>query len=526
MGCSGSKTEGTAPVSSEVSRKSVSDKEDKPDAAADIPGDDDFVWQFQQDDGTWQQYDTADVVALQAAYASTPYGIAQLEFGAKRLRYEIDFSAMEQRNLGTGKVRQLRRELAHAGVAPPAGGYEEVVARQCDGHPTVALRESPPDGKILVYIMTGTKVSLLCGESGDYVEVKVNASGQVGWARRANFHISHSNMYSNDVSIEKTERTCQDIKTYYTIDAKPFARGSFGRVSLARDKKSEKQCAAKSIAKLLPSEVEKYARLPEMKRQAQRRNVSMLKQEVALMKALHHTNIMQLLDTFEDTQYLWLVMEYCEGGEMLDFIIAQPSYNESDVAAMMLQVFAAVNYIHANNVCHRDLKPANLLFLTKDEFMCSTLKVCDFGLACAFTPGQDLREICGTPYFMSPQMYDGRYDNTADLWSCGVIMFLLLCGYPPFVATGSTGLRQIVKRGNYSFDPAVTKGVVSEDAKALTRRLLTYASAGRMTSEEATSHEWLCSNRADQGGDLKEVQRKLAKFQAAERRAATKEKPS
>lgn len=307
MGCSDSKSEGTVPR--EISRRSVSDGQDKSDSASGSPGDDDdFVWQFQQDDGGWQQFDPTDVVELQNAYASTPYGIARLEFGVKRLNYEIDFSAMEQRNVGTGKVRKLRRELAHAGVAPPAGGYEEVVAMQCDGHPTVALRESPPDGKILVYIMTGTKVSLLGGESGDYVEVKVNASGTVGWARRANFHFSHSNMYSNDVSIEKTERTCQNIRTYYTIDAKPFASGSFGRVSMARDKESSKQCAAKSIAKLLPSEVERYARLPELKRQAQRRNVNALKQEVALMKALDHRNIMKLLDTFEDTQYLWLVI--------------------------------------------------------------------------------------------------------------------------------------------------------------------------------------------------------------------------
>eukprot|EP00930_Biecheleria_cincta_P023344 TRINITY_DN16884_c0_g1_i1.p1 TRINITY_DN16884_c0_g1~~TRINITY_DN16884_c0_g1_i1.p1 ORF type:complete len:193 (-),score=21.61 TRINITY_DN16884_c0_g1_i1:163-741(-) len=192
----------------------------------------------------------------------------------------------------------------------------------------------------------------------------------------------------------------------------------------------------------------------------------------------------------------------------------------------MLQVFAAVCYIHANNVCHRDLKPANLLFLTKDELPCSTLKVCDFGLACAFTPGQDLREICGTPYFMSPQMYDGRYDNTADLWSCGVIMYLLLCGYPPFVATGSTALQQIVKRGNYSFDPSHTKGIVSEEAKALTRRLLTYAAADRISAGEAANNEWLCANRPEQGASLKEAQRRLAKFQSGERRAATKAKPS
>ncbi len=181
---------------------------------------------------------------------------------------------------------------------------------------------------------------------------------------------------------------------------------------------------------------------------------------------------------------------------------------------MMGQVFAATAYMHANSICHRDLKPGNVLFLTTVCIADNNLKVCDFGLACAFTEGQDIRDACGTVYYMSPQALEGRYTCVTDLWSCGVIMYLLLCGYPPFTSpTGvGTGLEQAIKRGNYSFKDSHWEGI-SDEAKALIRCLLTYAQTERITAESAVCHEWLAPNALClKSAQLDQVARRAQRF--------------
>merc|ERR1712187_927886 len=145
---------------------------------------------------------------------------------------------------------------------------------------------------------------------------------------------------------------------------------------------------------------------------------------------------------------------------------------------------------HETKICHRDLKPENFLFMTKDSIEKNLLKIIDFGLPCTFTQGQVLTTKAGTPYYVAPQVLAGKYDQLSDLWSCGVIMYVMLCGYPPFFGETDAEVLSKVRLGNFSFNAADWKNV-SEDAKNLIRMLLKMNPRDRYTAEQALNHVWV-----------------------------------
>eukprot|EP00931_Biecheleriopsis_adriatica_P063638 TRINITY_DN3857_c1_g1_i1.p1 TRINITY_DN3857_c1_g1~~TRINITY_DN3857_c1_g1_i1.p1 ORF type:complete len:332 (-),score=77.42 TRINITY_DN3857_c1_g1_i1:170-1165(-) len=156
--------------------------------------------------------------------------------------------------------------------------------------------------------------------------------------------------------------------------------------------------------------------------------------------------------------------------------------------------------MHECHYTHRDLKPENFIFTTKESVETSTLKLIDFGLAREFKVGQELTTKAGTPYYVSPQVLDGRYDQSADMWSLGVIMFILLCGYPPFYGTTDDQVLRAVKVGKFEFLPEDWKHI-SEDAKNLIRHLLTMKPKARCTAEQALNHIWI-QETAPSGKDV------------------------
>merc|ERR1719409_1680432 len=184
---------------------------------------------------------------------------------------------------------------------------------------------------------------------------------------------------------------------------------------------------------------------------AQQAHLERLKQETTLMKMMDHPNIVKLYESFEDNRCIYLVMELCTGGELFDRIIDAGHFTEAQAATVMQNMFRAIFYMHENHVCHRDLKPENFLFTTKDPIEKTHLKVIDFGLAVKFEIGQVLTTKAGTPYYVAPQVLAGKYDHSADLWSCGVIMYVLLCGYPPFYGETDGQILEKVRLGNFSF---------------------------------------------------------------------------
>merc|ERR1719428_2172622 len=148
--------------------------------------------------------------------------------------------------------------------------------------------------------------------------------------------------------------------------------------------------------------------------------------------------------------------------------------------------------MHKHDITHRDLKPENFLLETKEKD--APLKVIDFGLSCKFVKGKPLTTKAGTPYYVAPEVLKGSYDHKADVWSCGVLMYVLLCGYPPFYGDNDSEILAMVKRGEYDFPPEEWDEV-SKEAKDLIGMLLKFDPTKRPECEEALSHTWFQRNK-------------------------------
>lgn len=265
------------------------------------------------------------------------------------------------------------------------------------------------------------------------------------------------------------------ISEYYVID-RTIGRGTWGEVKLVIDKQTKARRAAKKIPKCYIEDVDRF------------------RQEIDIMKLLDHPNIVRLFETFEDVTDFYLVMEYCSGGELFDRLIESGVLTESMACMIMKQILAAVAYCHMHRVAHRDLKPENFLFLTDQPN--SPMKLIDFGLAARFRPGQPMRTRAGTPYYVSPQVLEGRYGPECDVWSAGVMMYILLCGYPPFNAPSDRGIMNKVRTGHYTF-PDAEWSKVSLQAKDLISRLLDRHPRTRISAEQAIRHQWFTMHMPD-----------------------------
>jgi len=268
------------------------------------------------------------------------------------------------------------------------------------------------------------------------------------------------------------DNTGKKISEFYQIEKKKLGEGSYGSVSKAKNLSTGAVRACKSISKTHMTNTDRF------------------KAEISLMKIMDHPNIIKLYETFEDHRNVYLIMELCSGGELFDRIIEAGHFTEVQAATLMQQIIRAIYYMHENRVCHRDLKPENFLFLSKDPIDKNLLKIIDFGLSCKFQPGETLTTKAGTPYYVAPQVLAGKYGHESDLWSCGVIMFVLLCGYPPFFGETDAEVLVKVKMGNFSFNPADWKNI-SDDAKNLIRNLLRMNPRDRYSAEQALNHEWI-----------------------------------
>jgi len=217
--------------------------------------------------------------------------------------------------------------------------------------------------------------------------------------------------------------------------------------------------------------------------------LQMFYKELKYIKMLDHPNIVRLYEHFEDSRYLYMILELCSGGELFDRLLDVGSFSESQAAILMHHIILAVRHMHARNVCHRDLKIENWLLCTKEPVENNRVKVCDFNLSTVMQAGEEMTTKCGIPYFVSPQILAGKYDKGCDLWACGVLMYTLLCGYPPFYGASDAEILSRVKTGVYTYD-SQDFSAVSEDAKDMINGLLKYDPAERLTARQALSHNW------------------------------------
>jgi calcium-dependent protein kinase len=230
-----------------------------------------------------------------------------------------------------------------------------------------------------------------------------------------------------------------DIRTVYKFE-KLLGGGHFGTVRLAH-RISDPHVARYAVKSILKENIKK--------------DVKLLEEELAILSEVDHPNIIKFHETYIDYRYVHIVMELSEGGELFDKIVEMHKFTEHQAADLMKKILSSVKHLHEHGICHRDLKPENFIFSDKTEE--AEIKLIDFGLSKRFGPnaGNDhsglgsvsmedkMHTIVGTPYYVAPEVLLGSYDFSCDVWSLGVILFILLCGYPPFEGDNN---KEIFKR--------------------------------------------------------------------------------
>lgn len=235
--------------------------------------------------------------------------------------------------------------------------------------------------------------------------------------------------------------------------------------------------------------------------------------EVNILKEFDHPHIICLFDFFEESSNYYLVMERMSGGELFDRIVAKLYYNEKEARDTCKILIDAVGYCHKHNVAHRDLKPENLLLSSEDNDF--NVKLADFGFAKRVYIPNSLTTQCGTPGYVAPEILEGLpYDTKADMWSVGVILYILLGGYPPFIEKNQRDLFRKIRNGEYEFHEEYW-GTVSSDAKTLISSLLCIKPTARLTADEALKNKWItCDDDDLEGRDLGANLEEFKKFNA------------
>ncbi|KAM3146719.1 Protein kinase domain containing protein [Paramecium bursaria] len=267
---------------------------------------------------------------------------------------------------------------------------------------------------------------------------------------------------------EKIGQISQD----YHLLKPPLGKGAFGEVRKAVHKLTNQSRAIKIISK----------------EKAGNHEIQKLKEEVEILRNLDHPNIIKIFEFYQDSRNFYIVTELCTGGELFDKIVEQNNFSERKAAETMKQILSAVNYCHQSKIVHRDLKPENILYESSKAG--AQLKIVDFGTSKVFDPNQKMNQKLGTPYYIAPEVLERKYDEKCDIWSCGVILYILLSGSPPFSGDDDLQIMEAVKRGQYSFDSPEWKEI-SIEAKNLIRKMLDRDPRKRISAEDALNDDWI-----------------------------------
>eukprot|EP00357_Protocruzia_adherens_P006319 CAMPEP_0114990346 /NCGR_PEP_ID=MMETSP0216-20121206/10739_1 /TAXON_ID=223996 /ORGANISM="Protocruzia adherens, Strain Boccale" /LENGTH=483 /DNA_ID=CAMNT_0002353499 /DNA_START=1089 /DNA_END=2540 /DNA_ORIENTATION=- len=272
-------------------------------------------------------------------------------------------------------------------------------------------------------------------------------------------------------SIQIFSKKNANIRQVYKFQS-VLGHGSFGTVRTATKLSDQKGkvYAVKSIIKAKLKGDLKY-----------------LQNELDCLATLDHPSIIRFYETYNDEKYLHIVMEHCSGGELFERIIDQGRLDERFAANIMSQILSGLNHCHQNQVAHRDLKPENFLFESDDPD--AQIKIIDFGLSSKFGRKEGMDTILGTPTYIAPEVLDGNYTSACDVWSVGVILYVMLCGYPPFHGNSTAELFRHIKAANYNFNGRSWLKV-SSSAKDLIKEMLNRNPKNRVTAAKALEHKW------------------------------------
>mmetsp|Transcript_1128 Transcript_1128/g.1133 ORF Transcript_1128/g.1133 Transcript_1128/m.1133 type:complete len:292 (+) Transcript_1128:184-1059(+) len=253
---------------------------------------------------------------------------------------------------------------------------------------------------------------------------------------------------------------------HYDIE-KSIGEGTFGKVKLGTHQLTGEKVAIKILEKDRITDVT---------------DVERVAREIHILKLIRHPNIIQLYEIIETPKQLYLIMEYASGGELFDYIVANTRLKEEEACKFFQQIICGVDYIHHLNIVHRDLKPENLLLDHNKN-----IKIVDFGLSNTYGEGELLKTACGSPCYAAPEMIAGKKysGSNVDIWSCGVIMFALICGFLPFEDPDTSKLYKKILSGEFKI-PSFVKG----DASDLMKKILNTDPEKRLKIANIRDHPW------------------------------------
>ena len=310
-------------------------------------------------------------------------------------------------------------------------------------------------------------------------------------------------MKRNSISINKEffiKNSKGDVTYFYEV-IKKIGEGSYGKVYIVKNKTSQDIRAMKQLDK------------------NKIKNPETFKNEVKILSMLDHPNIVRLFEVLEDEKYFYLIMEFCNGGDLLNRM-ENNHYKEKEAAILIDQLISAVSYCHQKGICHRDLKPGNILFANKQED--SPIKIIDFGVSTLLKPKSEILEneehnfkrmksSVGTVHFLSPEVIKGNYNESCDIWSCGVILYILLCGHTPFDGANNQEIIENIMKGKVEFPKNEWKNI-SSHAKELIKGMLSPEKT-RITIKGIINSKWFKSKLKKQKNNTISFDlRKLAKF--------------
>lgn len=258
----------------------------------------------------------------------------------------------------------------------------------------------------------------------------------------------------------------------YTIKKK-LGEGSYGQVWSVEHKQTG-----------LPRAMKRIVKNPKSKKDCEKEILN----EIDILKKMDHPNIVKIFEFYNTNEGYYLITEYCSGGELFQEIVDNAPFSETIAANIMYQIFSAVNYCHNMNIIHRDLKPENIL-IEKKEGKRYNIKIIDFGTAKIYEKNKSETKVIGSSYYIAPEVLTENYNQMCDLWSCGVILFILLSGKPPFSGKNDSIILEKIKIGKYNMQIKQFENI-SNEAKDLITNLLQKNPSKRFTASKALDHAW------------------------------------
>ena len=295
---------------------------------------------------------------------------------------------------------------------------------------------------------------------------------------------------NNDVIVSGNEVNPEKIY----IKKKLLGSGAFGEVWLVHHKNLDRDFAMKIIKKRKNKSNEEREIL----------------NEIEILKKLDHPKILKIVDFYSKVKKYYIITEYCPEGELFNEIIKVGRFDEGQTAFIINQILKAISYCHRNHIIHRDIKPENIMITKREKNGCLQVKLIDFGTAKIFEKGQSENRYVGSSYYMAPEVLKRKYDEKCDLWSIGVIFYILLTGRPPFDGNDDEEILKNVEKGVYD-KTSYPFPSLSSLAKDLINKLLQYDPKKRISAEEALEHQWFKTAEFKRKDKVNRISPELAK---------------